>query len=91
MPPVTDTHAALWRAPFVRLWAGTTASGFAMWGVTFLLGLAVSDGRLSAALLGLALAFRSVGFLIGVAMGGNLADRSGLSSGPALSRLWAWG
>lgn len=74
---MTDCHQALWRTAFLRLWAGTTASGFAMWGVTFLLGLAVSEGRLSAGLLGLALAFRSVGFLIGVAMGGNLADRSG--------------
>ncbi|MFJ7166676.1 MFS transporter [Streptomyces globosus] len=60
---------------FLRLWAGTTASGLATWALPFVLGLAVLHRDLSAAGLGIVLAARTVGFLLAVAVGGVLADR----------------
>ncbi|MFD7031360.1 MFS transporter [Streptomyces sp. NPDC059917] len=60
---------------FLRLWAGTTASGLATWALPFVLGLAVLHRGLGAAGLGLVLAARTVGFLAAVAVGGVLADR----------------
>ncbi|MER6782410.1 MULTISPECIES: MFS transporter [unclassified Streptomyces] len=60
---------------FLRLWAGTTASGLATWALPFVLGLAVLHRDLGAADLGLVLAARTAGFLAAVAVGGVLADR----------------
>ncbi|WP_329620170.1 MFS transporter [Streptomyces sp. NBC_01255] len=60
---------------FLRLWAGTTASGLATWALPFVLGLAVLHHDLGAAGLGLVLAARTAGFLVAVAVGGVLADR----------------
>jgi MFS family permease len=60
---------------FLRLWTGTTASGLATWALPFLLGLAVLDGTLDPAGLGLALAARTAGFLAAVPAAGVLADR----------------
>nr|WP_268251445.1 MFS transporter [Streptomyces avidinii] len=60
---------------FLRLWAGTTASGLATWALPFVLGLAVLHRELGAAALGLVLAARTAGFLAAVAVGGVLADR----------------
>ncbi|MCO1660884.1 MFS transporter [Pseudonocardia humida] len=70
------TPPALLRDPaFLRLWAGTTASGLATWALPFLLALAVLDGGLSALDLGVALAARTAGFLVAVPVAGVLADR----------------
>ncbi|WUT32497.1 MFS transporter [Streptomyces sp. NBC_00691] len=60
---------------FLRLWAGTTASGLATWALPFVLGLAVLHRDLGAAGLGLVLAARTAGFLAAVTVGGVLADR----------------
>ncbi|MEU6312554.1 MFS transporter [Streptomyces sp. NPDC047014] len=60
---------------FLRLWAGTTASGLATWALPFVLGLAVLHRELGAAGLGLVLGARTAGFLAAVAVGGVLADR----------------
>jgi MFS family permease len=60
---------------FLRLWAGTTASGLATWALPFVLGLAVLDRTLTPAGLGLVLATRTVGFLAAVPISGVLADR----------------
>ncbi|MFJ6050099.1 MFS transporter [Streptomyces sp. NPDC092307] len=60
---------------FLRLWAGTTASGLATWALPFVLGLAVLHRELGAPGLGLVLAARTAGFLAAVAVGGVLADR----------------
>ncbi|UOE21985.1 MFS transporter [Thermobifida halotolerans] len=60
---------------FLRLWAGTVASGLATWALPFVLGLAVLDGSLTAAGLGLVLAVRTAGFLAAVPVAGVLADR----------------
>ncbi|MFI1147675.1 MFS transporter [Streptomyces sp. NPDC020817] len=60
---------------FLRLWAGTTASGLATWALPFVLGLAVLHRDLGAAGLGLVLAARTAGFLAAVGVGGVLADR----------------
>lgn len=69
-------HSSLLRdADFLRLWAGTTASGLATWALPFILGLAVLDGTLSPVDLGVVLAARTVGFLAAVPVGGLLADR----------------
>jgi DNA-binding HxlR family transcriptional regulator len=46
------TRSVLRDATFLRLWAGTTASGLATWALPFLLGLAVLDHSLSPAGLG---------------------------------------
>lgn len=46
---------------FLRLWAGTTASGLATWALPFVLGLAVLHRELGAAGLGLVLAARTAG------------------------------
>lgn len=60
---------------FVRLWSGTTASGLATWALPFILGLAVLDGTLTPAGLGIALAVRTIGFLVAVPVAGVLSDR----------------
>lgn len=60
---------------FIRLWIGSTASGFSTWGLTFLLGLAMTQGEISGKLLGITLGVRTVAFLVGVVIGGNLADQ----------------
>ncbi|GLQ76151.1 MFS transporter [Vibrio penaeicida] len=60
---------------FVRLWLGSTTSGFATWGLPFLLGYAMTQDMLTTAQLGIALAFRTGGFLVGVLLGGIFADR----------------
>ncbi|MFJ2931268.1 MFS transporter [Streptomyces sp. NPDC087219] len=62
-------------AAFLRLWAGTTASGLGTWALPFVLGLAVLHRDLGAAGLGLVLAARTAGFLAAVTVGGVLADR----------------
>ncbi|MGW7328571.1 MFS transporter [Streptomyces sp. NPDC054840] len=72
-PP--PTRSLLRDAAFLRLWAGTTASGLATWALPFVLGLAVLHRELGAAGLGLVLAARTAGFLAAVAVGGVLADR----------------
>lgn len=76
-PKTADPRArsVLRDVPFLRLWAGTTASGLATWALPFVLGLAVLHRDLSAAGLGLVLAARTVGFLAAVTVGGVLADR----------------
>ncbi len=79
-PPAPKTvdpqpRSVLLDVPFLRLWAGTTASGLATWALPFVLGLAVLHRDLSAAGLGLVLAARTVGFLAAVTVGGVLADR----------------
>ncbi|MFI9208081.1 MFS transporter [Streptomyces sp. NPDC053253] len=71
MPP----RSVLRDTAFLRLWAGTTASGLATWALPFVLGLAVLHRDLGAAGLGLVLAARTAGFLVAVAVGGVLADR----------------
>lgn len=68
-------RSVLLDVPFLRLWAGTTASGLATWALPFVLGLAVLHRDLSAAGVGLVLAARTVGFLTAVTVGGVLADR----------------
>ncbi|WMT92959.1 MFS transporter [Pelagibacterium sp. H642] len=66
------------RSPtFLRLWIGSTASGLATWALPFVLGLAVLDGTLSPVDLGIALAARTIGFLLAVPVSGVFADRSG--------------
>lgn len=80
VPPAPKTvgppeRSVLLDVPFLRLWAGTTASGLATWALPFVLGLAVLHRDLSAAGLGLVLAARTVGFLAAVTVGGVLADR----------------
>lgn len=62
-------------APFLRLWAGSTASGLATWALPFVLGLAVLEGALTATQLGLLLAARTTGFLAAMPVSGVLADR----------------
>ncbi|MFC9704488.1 MFS transporter [Streptomyces sp. NPDC056943] len=81
-PPPTTTksetpppRSVLRETAFLRLWAGTTASGLATWALPFVLGLAVLHRDLGAAGLGLVLAARTAGFLVAVAVGGVLADR----------------
>ncbi|MFI9498876.1 MFS transporter [[Kitasatospora] papulosa] len=59
----------------MRLWTGATASGLATWALPFVLGLAVLNGTLTAAGLGVLLAARTVGFLVAVPVAGVLADR----------------
>ncbi len=76
--PKTDApppRSVLRDTAFLRLWAGTTASGLATWALPFVLGLAVLHRDLGAAGLGLVLAARTAGFLVAVAVGGVLADR----------------
>ncbi|MFC9975717.1 MFS transporter [Spirillospora sp. NPDC127200] len=60
---------------FLRLWAGTTASGLATWALPFVLGLAVLERSLSPTGLGVVLAARTVGFLAAVPVSGVIADR----------------
>ncbi|MER5966639.1 MFS transporter [Streptomyces sp. NPDC002057] len=73
--PAPPSRSVLTDPTFLRLWAGTTASGLATWALPFVLGLAVLHRDLGAAGLGLVLAARTVGFLAAVAVGGVLADR----------------
>ncbi|PRX96769.1 MFS transporter [Allonocardiopsis opalescens] len=68
-------RAVLRDSRFLRLWAGTTASGLSIWALPFVLGLAVLDRSLSPAELGVVLATRTAGFLVAVPVGGVLADR----------------
>lgn len=75
MVTATPVRSVLREARFLRLWAGTTASGLATWALPFVLGLAVLDRTLSAAGLGIVLAARTAGFLAAVPVGGVLADR----------------
>ncbi|MEV7556075.1 MFS transporter [Streptomyces sp. NPDC089795] len=72
-PP--PARSVLRDSAFVRLWAGTTASGLATWALPFVLGLAVLHRELGAPGLGVLLAARTAGFLAAVAVGGVLADR----------------
>lgn len=62
-------------AAFLRLWSGSTASGLATWALPFVLGLALLDGTITPALLGIVLAARTVGFLLAMPVSGVLADR----------------
>lgn len=64
-------------AGFIRLWIGNTASGLATWALPFVLGLAIVQDALSATAVGLALAARTVGFVLAMPVGGVLADRLG--------------
>ncbi|MGW2204769.1 MFS transporter [Streptomyces sp. NPDC001774] len=73
--PSPPPRSVLRDPAFLRLWAGTTASGLATWALPFVLGLAVLHRDLGAAGLGLVLAARTAGFLAAVAVGGVLADR----------------
>ncbi|TDC73822.1 MFS transporter, partial [Streptomyces hainanensis] len=73
--PAAERRSVLRDPSFLRLWAGTTASGLATWAMPFVLGLAVLDGALSPSALGLVLATRTAGFLGAVVVGGVLADR----------------
>lgn len=74
---MSDRQSTIWSPVFIRFWGGATASGFATWGLTFLLGLAVTQGLLTATELGIALSIRTIGFLAGVLFGGSFADRIG--------------
>ncbi|WP_426367946.1 MFS transporter [Streptomyces sp. E-08] len=73
--PTVPPRSVLRDITFLRLWAGTTASGLATWALPFVLGLAVLHHDLGATGLGLVLAARTAGFLAAVAVGGVLADR----------------
>ncbi|MFG3001414.1 MFS transporter [Streptomyces sp. NPDC048340] len=73
--PAPPPRSVLRDTAFLRLWAGTTASGLATWALPFVLGLAVLHRDLGAAGLGMVLAARTAGFLAAVAVGGVLADR----------------
>ncbi|WP_030735383.1 MFS transporter [Streptomyces sp. NRRL S-31] len=74
-PPRPGRRSVLRDVAFLRLWAGATASGLATWALPFVLGLAVLDGALTGARLGVLLAARTVGFLAAVPVAGVLADR----------------
>jgi len=100
---VTETRLITDMA-FVRLWTSNTASGLATWALPFVLGLLIVGGDLSAAHAGLALAARTVGFVLAMPVGGVLADRSGprrmifgagllaaLGIGPIISGLAGFG
>ncbi|MFB7836936.1 MFS transporter [Streptomyces sp. NPDC056056] len=73
--PAPPPRSVLLDPAFLRLWAGSTASGLATWALPFVLGLAVLHRDLGAAGLGLVLAARTAGFLAAVTVGGVLADR----------------
>ncbi|CAL9582288.1 hypothetical protein SUDANB171_05035 [Streptomyces sp. enrichment culture] len=77
LEPVTADRppSVLREVSFLRLWAGSTASGLATWAMPFILGLAVLHSAITPTALGLVLAVRTVGFLIAVPVGGVLADR----------------
>ncbi|WP_205413047.1 MFS transporter [Austwickia chelonae] len=60
---------------FARLWASSTSAGITTWALPFVLGLGVANQSWSAAVLGLLLGARTLGFIIGVPFGGVLADR----------------
>lgn len=64
-------------AAFLRLWLGNTASGLATWALPFVLGFAVVEGRLNSTDLGIALAVRTIGFLLAVPIAGVVSDRRG--------------
>lgn len=61
----------------MRLWCASAASGLATWALPFVLGLAVIEALISPKELGLLLAARTVGFLVGVIYGGAASDRYG--------------
>ncbi|WP_406716641.1 MFS transporter [Trueperella pyogenes] len=63
--------------PLLRLWCASAASGLATWALPFVLGLAVIEALISPKELGLLLAARTVGFLVGVIYGGAASDRYG--------------
>ncbi|RMB84833.1 MFS transporter [Streptomyces shenzhenensis] len=73
--PAAPRRSVLRDVSFLRLWTGATASGLATWALPFVLGLAVLDGTLTAAGLGVLLAARTLGFLAAVPVAGVLADR----------------
>ncbi|WP_258907965.1 MFS transporter [Actinokineospora sp. UTMC 2448] len=76
VPSTAVRPPSLSRDPaFLRLWAGTTASGLATWALPFILGLAVLDRSIGAVDLGVVLATRTIGFLAAVPVAGVLADR----------------
>ncbi|GAB78503.1 MFS transporter [Austwickia chelonae] len=60
---------------FFRLWASSTSAGITTWALPFVLGLGVANQSWSAAVLGVLLGARTLGFIIGVPFGGVLADR----------------
>ncbi|MDR6820987.1 MFS family permease [Neorhizobium sp. 2083] len=68
---------ALFYPAFVRVWLGSTASGLATWALPFVLGLATLEGDLTASDLGIALAARTIGFLVAVPLAGVLSDQRG--------------
>lgn len=68
-------RSVLREVPFLRLWIGTTASGLATWSMPLILGLAVLEGSLDPAGLGVVLACQSLGFLAAVPVSGVVADR----------------
>jgi MFS family permease len=74
VPTITDR---LLESRFLRLWIGSTASGLATWALPFVLGLAIVSGDISAVDTGLALAARTLGFVVVMPVSGVLADRSG--------------
>lgn len=77
MTSLTADRSLLQSPDFLRLWTGSTASGLATWALPFVLGLAIVEGGMSAGEAGLALAARTLGFVLAMPVGGVLADRSG--------------
>lgn len=74
-PAIAANRSILREGRFLRLWAGTTASGLATWALPFLLGLAVVERLLTPTGLGVVLAMRTAGFLVAVPISGVVADR----------------
>lgn len=74
---IPATTERLLEGRFLRLWIGSTASGLATWALPFVLGLAIVSGDISAVDAGLALAARTLGFVLVMPVSGVLADRSG--------------
>ena len=72
-----ETNDRLLESRFLRLWIGSTASGLATWALPFVLGLAIVSGDISAVDTGLALAARTLGFVLAMPVSGVLTDRSG--------------
>jgi len=72
-----ETDDRLLESRFLRLWIGSTASGLATWALPFVLGLAIVSGDISAVDIGLALAARTLGFVLAMPVSGVLTDRSG--------------
>ncbi|WP_438387967.1 MFS transporter [Actinopolyspora saharensis] len=74
-PSPPPRKSVLLDSGFLRLWAGSTASGMATWALPFVLGLAVLRTTLTPAEIGLLLAARTAGFLVAVPLGGVWTDR----------------